>query len=241
LMVEDSIWLWDHLPLLRYVEQPWRLLGPAAVCLSMLAAASGAGIATLPQRWRGAALAGVLALLIVPNVAHLAPGRTADMDLASWTPRRLSERGFETTTMGEITPRWMMMVPPFNPTEANVAQGDARVREVARTAFSWSGEVNGKTASQLRLSTAYYPGWTARLDGRPVEIAPSIGLGLIELAVPPGDHQVTVSWGRTGVRRLSELITLLALAALAVLARRAGRAQSTAAPTAADRGLSLPA
>jgi uncharacterized membrane protein len=214
LMLEDAEWLWDHLPLLPYVELPWRLLEPVAVCAAMLVAALGPAIATLP-RLRGAAVAAAIALLVAPNLAHLAPGRTTDIDPAAWTPRQLAIRGFETTTMGEITPRWMAAVPPYNPVAASVVSGDAQVRETVRTPFAWSGDVAAKAPSRLQMAIAYYPGWTARVDGRPVEVAPSAG-GLIGLDVPPGEHQVAVSWGRSGARRLGEAISLLALAALAI-------------------------
>ncbi len=37
-----SLWIWDRMPLLRYVQYPWRFLGPAAFCLALLAGASRA-------------------------------------------------------------------------------------------------------------------------------------------------------------------------------------------------------
>src|SRR5579883_2300144 len=93
---EDAVWLWDHLPLLAYVEFPWRLLSVAALCFAMLAAALGPALDAL-GRWRRPALAAALALLIVPNLFHLAPPRVADVDLALWTPARLASSGYEST------------------------------------------------------------------------------------------------------------------------------------------------
>ena len=72
LMLQDAIWLWDRLPLLQYVEFPWRLLGPAAVCVALMVAALGPFLASL-ERWRTAAFTAALALLIVPNLAHNQP------------------------------------------------------------------------------------------------------------------------------------------------------------------------
>jgi len=214
LMLEDAVWFWDHLPLLAYVEQPWRLLGPVAVCGALLIAALGPPIASLPK-WRHAAMAAAMALLIVPNLTHLAAGRTVDVDLASWTPQKLAARGFETTTMGEVTPRWMQIMPPYN-FGPPVAVSNKQVRDVVRTPFSWSGQVDGPLASRLQFKTAYYPGWSARIDGRPAEIAPGT-FGWIELPIPPGDHQVAIGWGRSGARWLGEMISLLALALLVLV------------------------
>ena len=35
-------------------------------------------------------------------------------DLALWTPERLASSGFESTTLGEVTPRWRETIPPYH-------------------------------------------------------------------------------------------------------------------------------
>jgi hypothetical protein len=210
LMLQDAVWFWDHLPLLAYVELPWRLLQPVAVCMAMLVAALGPAIASL-RKWRGAALAGAMALLIVPNLAHMQPDKTAEIDPANWTPRQLSARGFDTTTMGEITPRWMPSVPAYDPAAAAIVAGEAKVKELRRTPFTYTGEVNAASESRVRMSLAWFPGWTVRIDGVAADAGPAPASGLLEFTVPPGRHQVEVSWGRSPARRLGEGISLLAL------------------------------
>jgi hypothetical protein len=36
LTLSPSLWLWDHVPLLAYIQFPWRYLGPAAFCMALL-------------------------------------------------------------------------------------------------------------------------------------------------------------------------------------------------------------
>jgi uncharacterized membrane protein len=218
LMLKESVWLWDRVPLLPYVQFPWRLLGPAALCGAMLAAALGPALDSLEKR-RGLALAGALALLIVPNLSHLRGPRTVDVDLAQWGPRELSIKGFETTTTGEVTPRWTTSQQRYDAAAATVSVGRASIRDLARTPFSWSGAVIADTDSRVRVSFTYYPGWTVRLDGRLVEASPAPGSGLVEFAVPAGAHEVDVSFGRSTARGVGEGISLLALLVLGALAR----------------------
>ena len=71
LMLPDAVWIWDHAPLLPYVEFPWRLLGPATLCLAILAAGLAPMLDSLRAWRRPAAIAAALALLIVPNLPHL--------------------------------------------------------------------------------------------------------------------------------------------------------------------------
>ncbi len=214
LMLQDSIWFWEHLPLLSYVQLPWRLLQPVAVCASILIAALAPAIRSLERR-RAWALAAALTLLVAPNLSHLAAGKKAEVDLEFWTPRQLAARGFETTTFGEVTPRWMTPVPPFTPKAAEVLEGVAQIRDLSRTPFSWSGQVTALVPSRVRVEEAYYPGWTAQIDGSPAEITPGVGAGTIDLTVPPGSHEVDVAWGRSPDRRFGEIVSGLGLLACA--------------------------
>jgi hypothetical protein len=224
LMIDDSAWVWEHAPLLKYVELPWRMLGPAALCLAILAAAAGPWIARL-TRYRGFAMAGVIAILIVPNLTHLRAGRADEVDLAFFTPREMAARGFETTTMRELTPHWMSAPPPYDPIAATVGAGDAEVRDVARGALSWTGEVKARAASRIRASMAWYPGWTVRVDDREVEAGPSAGSGLVEFTVPAGNHRVEVAFGRSPFRRTGEIVTLVGIFVLAAVWRIRRRAE----------------
>jgi uncharacterized membrane protein len=216
LMFEDSAWLWGHLPLLPNVEFPWRLLGPVALLTAMLVAGLGPALSSL-RRHRGLAFAAALALLIVPNLTHLQPGRTAEVDPAFWTPQRLAQTGFETTTMREITPRWMETVPPYNPKAAEVAAGDAQIRNDRREPFRYSAQIVARSESRIRVSKAWFPGWTLRIDGLPAEAGPSAD-GMVEFTLPAGTYGIELAFGRSPARHLGESISLLAAAAMALYA-----------------------
>jgi hypothetical protein len=211
LMLQQMLWLWDRLFLLQFVELPWRLLGAAGLCLAMLAGALGASLAGL-GRWRNPATAAALALLIVPNLGHLHPRIYRDEDPAFWTPRLLAVRGFESTAQGEVTPRWVNVRAHYDAEAAHVIGGAAEIRQTARTPFSWSAEVSARTASMVRLSITYFPGWEVRLDGSPAEIGPSAESGLIQFPIPPGEHQAEAVWQGTALERWSNAASLLALA-----------------------------
>lgn len=232
LMLVQMQWLWDRIALLQFVELPWRFLGTASLCLAMLVGAAGPLLAGL-GRWRKPAMAAALGLLIVPNLGHLHPRSYREIDAQFWTPQFLAARGFESTAQGEVTPRWVTVKPHYDPEAARVADGSAQIRQIARTPFSWSAAVTARTASTVRLSTAYFPGWEARLDGYPVEGSAEAASGMLEIAIPPGAHQAEVSWRGTAVERWSGTASLLAFAVWLVLffrfQGRAGHGQAAPA------------
>jgi hypothetical protein len=226
LMLQDALWFWEQMPLLQNVQLPWRLLGPVAICLALLIAPLGRLLDRAP-RWRAAgmaaAMAAAMALLIVPNLSHLHPKQLVDVDLTFWTPEQLSLRGFETTTMAEITPRWMAGLPAYTPAAATVLSGDAEIRWPARTPFAWSSPVSAKVPSTIEMNTAWFPGWEVRVDGQLVPAGPGTPSGLIVFQVPAGAHLVEVRYGRTAAEKVAAGISLAALLLALGLAGMAAR------------------
>jgi hypothetical protein len=210
LTLEQSDFLWQWFPMIQRIQFPWRLLGPASICLAIVAAALGPMLSNL-KRWRWAAVTAAFAALILPNLTHLAPRAFRDLDAHLWTARSLANSGFETTTSGEFTPRWMHTMPSYLPVHARVVAGDATLREDSQSPFSWSGTMQNRTAATLELNFAYFPGWRITVDGRTVEPAPTKDTGLMDVSLPPGDHSVSIEWTRTTPRWTGEGISLLAL------------------------------
>jgi len=230
LTLQDALWFWRQAPLLQNVQLPWRLLGPVTICMALVIAQLGRLLSQAP-RWRTLGIAGAMALLIVPNLSHLHSKQLVDVDLAFWTPQQLSMRGFETTTMAEATPRWMVGLPQYTPVAATVLSGDAEIRRPGRSPFSWSSPVIGKVPSTIEMTTAWFPGWEARVDGRPVPAGPGTPSGLITFQVPAGEHLVEVQYGRTAPEKIAAGISIAALILAIVVAWYAFR--GSAGP---DRG-----
>jgi hypothetical protein len=219
LMLQDAVWVWDHAPLLRYVEFPWRFLAPAAVCIALLVGSLGPLLRSIP-RLRVAGYAAAMALVIVPNLVHMQPKQFDDIDLALWTPQQIALRGVEVTTAAEYTPRWMEARPSYDPRPIRVVSGEAEVQQSERTPVNWSGIVKAPASWTAEFSTAWFPGWEVRLDGTPVPTAPARPSGLIRFEVPAGEHQIELVWTRTTTRRVADVISLVSLLALALMVKR---------------------
>ena len=215
LLLPQSEWIWNRLPLLQYLEFPWRLLGPVAICLALLIAPLGRVIDDWP-RWRNPAFAFAMGLLIVPNLSHMGARGLRDVDPTFWTPQKIAARGLEVTTAGEYGPRWVETAAPYGERKASLVEGDADVHETGRTPESWSGQVTARTPSAIQVAISYFPGWQVHVDGDLVEATPSRGTGQIVFHVPKGSHRVELRWSRTLPVWLGDGISLLALTALSL-------------------------
>lgn len=212
--------IWDRVLLLQYLAFPWRWLGPIAVCVAMSVASIAPAIASLERSQRRWAMAGVMVLLIVPNLSHLHPQRFEDVDLSFWTPQQIAARRLESTTWGEYRPRWMLNWPDYNSSGAQVISGTAAIVKGEETPVRWSGLINASSPSTVQVWRAYFPGWQLRIDGTLAALGLDAATGLIRFQIPAGEHQVTLAWRRTGFLWISDLISILALFIFAGLAGR---------------------
>lgn len=230
--------LWDHLPLLPMTQFPWRFLSVQA----LFAAATAAALA--PKDNRGLYVAVPIAGLLVASVfLPLHPDRLpvgpTDVTVERLQTYELFTQNIGTTIRYEWLPR--DAVPrPFT-SDALVDSGElpgaipldgaavsATMTARGPTAQEW--HVNGDGGS-IALPLLAWPGWQASVDGKVVEVWTVEGSGFLALAVPPGEHRVTLRLGRTPVRAAAELASLGALVAIvayAVVVRRQVHWRSTA-------------
>jgi hypothetical protein len=241
---------WVNLPGIAYLQFPWRLLGPAALALAMLAAGAVQwAIVRLPAFH--AATLGLLALAAVTFAALplLDPLPWPDPGPVTFREMFALERsgawGVGTTHAGEFLPNTVVAIPAAM--ESLIASYDVTVRDKVDHASLPPGvevtplahgplhdafSVAAPAEFTLRLLTFHFPGWTAWVDGSPVPMTPSDPHGWITLPVPAGDHHVTVRLLDTPLRRLAWAISALAsLAWVFILAaglRRPAQPRSTA-------------
>ncbi len=235
--------VWDALPLLGYVQFPWRFLGlvgfGAAMCGGALVDRFGPRafvctvIAALAASFPYARSAWYLAmdtkaeeLVRVPaNVqrAGLATGRLAPIVsvLTSETVRHSGERG---TSVDDFLPRGVQSQPTDRATSMFKVSG-GRVVEWTRLAPNhYRAAVAMPESGHAALHQFWFPGWSATVDARAEEVAPAGPAALVSCAVPAGEHVVEFRYTSLPQRRAGIAASLLAVVALCgacVIKRRA--------------------
>jgi hypothetical protein len=105
---------------------------------------------------------------------------------------------------------------------AGTPLADARL--VLNDAETVEARTQAAHSSLLVVTSVDYPGWTARVDGRPAPVGRVDGL-LQGVCLPPGDHDVVLTfrptqWLLAVAATVLGALSLLALIALPVLHRR---------------------
>ncbi len=78
-------------------------------------------------------------------------------------------------------------------------------------------DVQTSKAFPLTFHQMYFPGWDAKVDDQPVQPQPVGSNGLMTVAVPAGEHHVTLWYGGTPIQAAGDWISLIALLATVVL------------------------
>jgi hypothetical protein len=176
----------------------------------MLVAAAGPLIDGI-GKWKHAALAGALALVIVPNLSHLHPAQALDIDPTLWTPQQIAQRGIEVSSFGEYRPRWMQDWPVYDPRPAEIVAGYAGYQQTGKGPTWWNAVFDASVPATVQLNTAFFPGWRLRIDGAPAKIWTSDGPGKILFQIPSGHHVAAIDWTRTRALWVADVVSLLAL------------------------------
>jgi len=246
-----SLPIWEKLPLIDFVQFPWRFIGRAALPVAFLTGAPFAQTITRessPARGRKRlfsqlALVGVVGLLILEALPSLYPRTCRENGF----PTIVDVHAYEQATglvgidpEGSYFPRTVQKRPKGSPLESDYEAGeipqrfdmsalpDGATAAVEYGRLAASVDVNTPSAFTARYLSFAFPGWVVTIDGLQVPITPGDPDGLITFTVPPGEHVIAVRWQSTLLRTALSLVSFLALVGVGVTAvyliRRSGSA-----------------
>lgn len=245
--------IWERLPFLDLLEFPFRWHGFTLVAIGWLA-----GLAVFAiQRYAPAAgvafAAGASAVLMGAAIVNLYPDK---LPIESWASSPAAVVRYEvkthavgTTSLGEFTPIWaensLLAMSPF-------AESYPEVGKPNRLSPAVNGQPLASAVQSLRygvelaqpmtatFNLLYFPGWQVLANGVALPTAPETGSGLLQVGLPAGAADLSLTFTGTPLRRASEAVALTAWIAVVtagawaiVKRRRAPAAPVARAPMAA--------
>lgn len=230
LMFPPSLIFWRLLPKLKYVQFPWRWLGPLGLVFAFfLAAALG--------RFRRQWLCWLAIVLVLGALgATVASDAWWDSEDIPVLRRAIqSGRGYEGTDEyqplgadryelpgsdvdGEViakppTPR----IQQLDESSGEIADATGATSHMQRwTANEKSFSVGAAAPVTLAVRLLNYPGWSLRVDGasKPARAAADTDQTLV--AIPAGTHQINIEFTRTWDRVVGNVISALSLLILLI-------------------------
>lgn len=254
--------IWEALPLIDFVQFPWRFIGRAALPLAFLVAlpfAAGhqrfASSATTCRRLSQVAFYAVILLFVLEAMPYLYPNLCAEEPF----PTINSVHHYERVTglvgvdpEGSYFPRSVRARPQASPLEADYQAGRPPQRfdvtrlppgaAIVATDCRPLGATIQLTTPEpfiARYLTFSFAGWQVNVNGQEVPITPGDPDGLITFPLPAGTHEIAVRWRSTPLRSALMAISLMATAGVLAGAARLWRHErryGTAVPVPAAGG-----
>lgn len=190
--------LWSRIPTVQYLVYPGRALFLPALFLPLLAAFTF-------DRLRPTATTLLVAAVLIVNLPHTAVKGFLAFDDEYYAPESIARKGINTTTREEYEPRWVEARPAY--AEQDLA-GPLTVRKSSIGTARREYHVTATSAGVVEVSTFYYPGWVARIDGKEVPIEPVAGRGTISFRIDPGQHVIELAFEQTPLRLVALAITV---------------------------------
>ncbi len=239
-----SVRIWETVPMLPFIQFPWRLIGRALLPASLLA---GLAVHSLrPSRntqyaIRNTQYVSHLALYILLTLLVIStwpltfpPKGMCEMDaFPDMTHVYAFERAgwMGVDPEGSYFPVWVEEYPTDPALAAVFVRGETPER-LDPASLPNGAEILSADYRPLRAELTlaapqpfearwlgfYYPGWHVTIDGAPAEIRPEPKTGLLRFTVPEGEHRVIVRFGATPLRLTVTVISILGVLALLVAA-----------------------
>jgi hypothetical protein len=209
-----SIYLWEAIPILSFVQFPWRFLGIAMFASSFMA---GGVVNLLKDKWRIIAVSVLILAVVALNAGYFHPEEyfsemTEQKKLAGeeWKIQSMA-------TLMDYIPRQVKEFPKeLAPKSPWVVEGEARVTEFRKRSNFWRFTVDViiPSSAHILIPVFNFPRWQVLIDQQPVLFTDNNSLGIIEVEVPSGKHTVVGWFENTPLRVLANSLSLISFAAL---------------------------
>ncbi len=218
---QKSTPIWEALPILWYLQFPWRLLADSVFLLSLF---SGIVIYFLRKQ----KIKMVLGVILIVSVfilhgSFFQPSKWLEMS----DQEKFSGKNWEkqlTVSIFDYLPIFATLPPTKKaPDFPEIMDGKATFLGYKKGSNFQKGEVVVSDTVNLRLPLFDFPGMKVKVDGREVALSHSdcrgqeFCLGLISMEIPNGQHQFEAYLTDTPIRKLGNLLTFLTLSILIVL------------------------
>lgn len=229
LIHSSSGFVWEHLPLMKYVQFPWRLLSLLALSVSFLSGGLLSFLGSESKITQQVFQAVLIVIIVLSGAQYCYVRGYYILDETKMTPSFVREQwstisSYNTNGMnsikdfGEYLPKSVKKLPEKNKAgRVLITDGKARILNLKTWIQKYEFDIIVEKDAEVTIGSFYYPTWMATIDGKRVSLSTDEE-GLIHLRVPKGDHQIEVFFGGTATRKLAGYISLVSfLTVLAVV------------------------
>ncbi len=209
--------IWRALPVLRNAQFPFRLNTIADLGFATLIALLSARLLARARRPDRFALIGLAALAVAGAAQAALPIARGNFErnaIHMSKPVMVAAQG--DFLMFRPLPSLYRLPADQSPPSAavipraQVVAGNATVDQVREMPRRFDIVINASGPATLQLGQLWFAGWRASAEGVPLPVRPSAEMGLVDIDVPSGRHEVTIELGRGPLENVGRIISGIA-------------------------------
>lgn len=203
-----SVFIWNAIPTLAYLQFPWRFLTLTAFAISIL----GGGAVIFFKKEKSQIICCFI-LMILTVVLNYSFFRMEKIIPATDSQKLFSSKGWnklQTDAIFDYLPVYAK-APPGGPApdKPEIKEGKAEIASVKKGSDWYEFETNVIEPAKIQVPVYNFPGWRVLVEGKKTSITHDNFLGLITISVPKGEYFVRASLTNTTVRILGNVISLI--------------------------------
>lgn len=236
----SSVVIWENLPLVKYLQFPWRFLTALSVFVSLLCGGLFLYFLSASKVNQKMFQTVLLIMIILTGIQYCRVRGYYVMKEEALVPAFVRSDGGTVSAcntaqmdkvedFGEYMPRAVKRLPSKD-LAGKIVSRDGKATILMQRLFMERYEftVLAEKDTEMIVGSFYYPGWEVRVNGEPFPIFTDEE-GLIHFKIPEGQHAVEVFFGDTSERKVAKSLSLVGLLAFGPLAF-AGRIRRSAGP-----------
>ena len=209
---EASMILWNFIPS-SVVQFPFRLLSYLIVALSFLSSYI-VSFFTNSKKWIVICI--LVFVLLLNSSEYLAPSKFFDKGENFYSTNEAT-----TTVQNEYMPIWVKNMPfEHFKNKVELLNGAGQLNNIIYNSNKITFSSAGHDQLKVRINTIYYPGWQAYIDSRAININYKNDNGVMDIIIPPGNHNVKLFFGETSLRLFSDVLSILSFLILLFLTKK---------------------
>ncbi len=216
----SSVFMWENLPIMKYLQFPWRFLSLLSLFASILAGGLFAYFKMESKTMQQMFLTIVVIIIILSGVQYCRVKGYYTLNEDLMTASSVRKDGgtisaFNTNKMdriydfGEYLPKSVKRLPDKRKAgKVFPTHGKAKILDLKARMQDYEFVASVEESTEIVVGSFYYPSWKGRIDSKPLLLFTD-DEGLIHLKVPKGTHKIEVFFSDTTIRKVAMLISLL--------------------------------
>lgn len=212
-----SVFIWNLLPPLAYLQFPWRLLMFIIFFISIIA---GSITFFVNEKLAKVAFFLLIFFVVLFNFSYFAPEKFFYVSDSEYLTGSNWDKQIKRSIF-DYLPKSAKFPPAALATvRYEILEGNPSILEFTEGSNWIKFKVESESQSRVRLSQYYFPNWKVRIDNQEVSVNYDNDLGLITFEIPSGKHSIEARLHDTPVRTFANIVSFLSVFSLLILFKK---------------------